>query len=584
MEKGLFRNLLSIIRFYKIRYIKALAMLVVSNGLLIVNPLIFRKALGFVTSHRNGVVGSIYFWVLLLLTLAGFSSYLKYRMRIAFISISRDEEANVRLKLFERVQEQSRAFYDRHGIGELISRLTNDISAYRDVLGPGLMYPMFWMTLVIPGSIALFVISPLLASVAVMPLLLIPVSNTFFRERLYHVSAKLQQELAKLSNYVQESFSGIKIIKSYGVEKNVSDRFAKICAGLIKPSLYFNCLQGILLPFLNLLTKFATLGIVVLYGILSFRGYSQLNTADFLSFFWIQSYVYFPVLMLAWVIPMYERGRAAYDRLVDIYEEPNEVTDSQTATLAIPENADISFTGLDFTYSGTSRPVFMDLNLKIKAGTFVGITGPVGAGKSTLFRLLMREYEIPRGMISIGNRDIHEYPLKAFSTSMVSVDQVPFLFSKSIAENVFFGREETSQAELEMVARFADLHETVLEFPERYETLVGERGVKLSGGQKSRVAMARAFLVNRSFLLLDDIFSAVDTKTEARIFKAIKKHFAGKTVLLVTHRVNLLKELDRVIYMDEGKIVEDGSPKVLAKQKGYYAALVDLQSFSGEDE
>jgi len=583
MEKGLFKNLLSIIKIYKIRYIKALAMLVVSNGLLIVNPLIFRKALGFVEIHKEGPLGSIYFWVALLLILAGVSSYLKYRMRVAFISISRDEEANVRLKLFERIQEQSRAFYDRHGIGELISRLTNDIGAYRDVLGPGLMYPMFWMTLVVPGSIALFVISPILASIALTPLLLIPLSNTFFRERLYHVSGKLQQALASLSNYVQEAFSGIKIIKSYGIEKIVGDRFVKLCEELIKPNLYFNFLQGILLPFLNLLTKFATLGTVILYGILAFQGYSRLSTADFLSFFWIQSYVYFPVLMLAWVIPMYERGRAAYDRLVDIYEEPNEVTDSQAATLTIPESADISFNRLDFTYSGTSRPVFTDLNLKIKAGTFVGITGPVGAGKSTLFRLLMREYEIPRGMISIGEHDIHDYPLRAFSSSMVSVDQVPFLFSKSIAENVFFGREETSQEELEMVARFADLHETVLEFPERYDTLVGERGLKLSGGQKSRVAMARAFLVNRSFLLLDDIFSAVDAKTEARIFKAIKKHFAGKTVVLVTHRVNLLNELDRVIYMEEGKIVEDGSPKVLLKEKGYYAALADLQLFSGEE-
>lgn len=577
MEKSLFKNLLSIIKHYKIRYIKALSMLILSNGLLIINPLLFRKAAVEVATHGSGFFGSIYFWTLLLLTLAALSSYLKYCMRIAFISISRDEEKKVRSKLFERIQEQSRAFYDRHGIGELISHVTNDISAYRDVLGPGLMYPMFSATLVVPGFIALFSISSTLAFVALIPLLLIPMSNVFFRKAIYRVSVKLQEALAELSNYVQETFSGVRTIKSYGSETLVAARFFKLCRGLVGINLRFNWLQGILLPFLNLMTKFASLGVVVLFGVLSFQGYMKLSTADFVSFFWIQSYVYFPALMLAWIIPMYERGRAAYDRLVNIYEEPNEVVDSDEATLSIPEKADISITNLYFTYPGSSKPVFTDLNLKIPAGSFVGITGPLGAGKSTLFRLLMREYEIPRGMIAIGGHDIHDYPLKAFSRSMVSVDQVPFLFSKSIAENVFFGREETTQEELEMVARFADLHETVLDFPEGYETLVGERGVKLSGGQKSRVAMARAFLVNRSFLLLDDIFSAVDAKTEERIFKALKKHFSGKTIFLVTHRVNLLEDLDRVIYMDEGKVVEDGAPEALRKKKGYYAALFDLQ-------
>jgi ATP-binding cassette subfamily B protein len=218
------------------------------------------------------------------------------------------------------------------------------------------------------------------------------------------------------------------------------------------------------------------------------------------------------------------------------------------------------------------------LTFNIKGGSFVGITGPIGSGKSTLFRLLSREYEIPRGMIYIGGKDIHDYPLEAFSKSMVTVEQIPFLFSKTIAENVMFGRDSASQAEIELVSRHADLHETVMEFPQQYDTVVGERGVTLSGGQKQRIVMARAFLVNRSILLLDDIFSAVDMGTERRIFDRMKSNFEGRTVLLITHRVSILEQLDRVIYMQDGKIVEDGSPAQLVQKKGYYAALHDLQS------
>jgi ATP-binding cassette subfamily B protein len=181
-------------------------------------------------------------------------------------------------------------------------------------------------------------------------------------------------------------------------------------------------------------------------------------------------------------------------------------------------------------------------------------------------------------MIRIGERDIHEYALEAFHEAIVTVDQIPFLFSKTIAENVRFGKEEATQAEIESVSIQADLHDTVQEFPQRYETLVGERGVTLSGGQKQRVAMARAFLVNRSILLLDDIFAAVDAATEKRIFKAMKVNFTEKTVLLVTNRVWILEQMDRIIYMKAGKILEDGSPDELKKQKGHYAALVDLQA------
>lgn len=577
---------------YRWRFIKAFLLLLLSNCLLILNPLIFRQAVqvfdphatpstGILANSLNWILGShiksIAPWALILILFASLSAYFKYRMRYGFISISRDAERAVRSKLFDRIQTQSMAFYDRHGIGEILSRLTNDISIYRDVLGPGIMYPLFVSTLVVPGVLALFYISKALALISLIPLVAIPILNIFFRRKIYSLSHKVQKGLADLSNMAQEHYSGIRIVKSYVIEFFLSERFSNFCRGQIGLNLKLNCYQGILFPFFTLLTKVVTTILVISSGIIILKAWGTLSVADFVSFMWIQSYIFFPILMLAWVIPIYQRGRASYDRLVEIYNEPIEIKEGRQTVLRIPQLSDISFNHLYFSYPNSSQTVLKDINITVKGGSFVGITGPVGAGKSTLFKLLNREYEIPSGKIFLGGHDIHDFPLNAFHEEVITVEQVPFLFSRTIAENVRFGKEKATIEDVEMVSRYADLHETILSFPEGYDTVIGERGVTLSGGQKQRLAMARAFLVNRSILLLDDIFSAVDVETEGRIFLAMQKNFKNKTVLLITHRITILEKMDRVIYMKDGVVIEDGTPSELVAKKGFYATLVEFQ-------
>ena len=567
-------------------------MVLASNTLLILNPLIFRQAIMAMDSHlprENDLLGdaarsllgskvtSLWIWVVILLLIAITSSLFKYGMRMTFITVSRDVEQEVRSKIFNKIQNQSMAFFDRYGVGELLSRLTNDISAYRDVLGPGILYPLFFLTIMTPGLIALFTISVPLASLSALPLLVIPLVNFFIRGYIYRIALSVQKGLGELSDMVQEHFSAIRIVKSYGVESILCRRFQEVSRKLLALNLRFASVEGSLFPFFTLLTKLLTVLLVMLSGIIILRGWSELSTADFVSFMWIQSYIFFPVLMLGWLIPVYERGRAAYGRLVEIYEEPIEVQDTPGADLRIPVGANIAFHNLTFTYPTGKSPALSHLNLEIQGGDFVGIAGPIGAGKTTLFRLLTREYETPGGSILINNRDIHRYPLKAFHGEIVTVEQIPFLFSKSIRENVRFGKQKATQQEVEVVTGYADFHDSVLEFPEQYETIIGEGGVTLSGGQKQRLAMARAFLVNRSILLLDDIFSAVDSATEKKILKAMRENFQGKTVLLITHRISILEQMDRVIYLSEGTVVEDGPPERLVKQNGHYAALVELQ-------
>lgn len=571
-------------------------MLLTSNGLLILNPLVFRQAVIALTPQKGhsqenlaglfslifgSYVNSIWPWVSVLIIIAFASALFKYWMRLGFISISRDVEKDVRSLLFQKIQQQSMAFYHKYGTGELLSRLTNDISAYRDVLGPGIMYPLFVLTIVIPGLIALFIISTSLASIALIPLFIIPFVNEAAREKIYLLSSLVQKTLGKISSMVQEHFSAIRIIKSYAIENPMWQKFCQISKTFSAMSLKLAFWQGSIFPFFTFLAKSTTLLLVIFAGVIILKEWSVLSTADFISFMWIQSYIFYPILMLGWLIPIYERGRAAYLRLVEIYNEPIEVKDLPGATRKIPTGSDIELRGLSFKYPHTDVFTLFNVSLTIKGGQFVGITGPVGAGKTTLFRLLNREYEIPSGMILIDGHDIHEYPLSSFYQQVVTVEQIPFLFSKSIAENVRFGRKNASKEDLETVSRYADLHETILEFPEQYETMVGERGVTLSGGQKQRLAMARAFLVNRSILLLDDVFSAVDLVTEQRIFNSMRDSFFGKTVLLITHRVSVLDKMDRIIYMKEGIVVEEGSPDALTKKGGSYAALVELQRIKG---
>lgn len=585
MERSLWRGLQGVFFRYRRRFLLALFFVLISNTLLIVNPLLFKHAVASFDTSDGGVPASIsilIFWVLGLISIALLSARFKYLMRISFISLSRDVELNVRSRLFEKIQAHSLAFFDRHRIGDLMSRLSNDIGVYREVLGPGVMYPCYFITLFIPAILGLFSISPTLALMSLIPITCLPLMMLLISSKMYKLSLEVHQSLAKMSTLVHENYSGIRITKSYGIEKTLYQLFHNLCERLLKLNVRLEILQGLFFPFLTFITRLVTLGLVIFGGTIIIKAWGTLSKAEFISFMWIQSYLYQPVLMLGWVLPIYERGRAAYDRLVEIDREPVEIRDNPTSILSIPVHADLQFSDLSFKYLCGKSFALRNFNLHIKGGEMIGITGPVGSGKTTLLKLLNREYEIPYGHISIGGYDIHEYSLENLRKGMVTVEQLPFLFSKTISENVAFGVDEASHDALEKVAKMADIHDTILLFPEQYDTLVGERGVTLSGGQKQRIAIARALLVNRSILLLDDIFSAVDAATEKRIFASIQHAFSGKTVILVTHRISILERMERIIYMQEGTIVEEGSPQELLAKKGLYAALYELQRLTDD--
>lgn len=594
MEKSLFANLKAIILKYRKRFLKGFLFVLLSNLLLLLNPLLFRQALykldakgnfkGELWSLTNYFSDSILLWGAILLTVAFLSTFFKYLMRIAFISISREAESWIREIIFFRIEDQSQEFFDRYGIGELLSRLTNDITRYRDVLGPGLMYPFFGVTLIFPGLIILFFLSWQLALVALIPIIAIPIAYTFFKGRIYSSSEEVLSKYAALSDYAAEHYSNIRLVKSAGIEKRLERVFNKLSYSLIKPSVYLTTIEGTFYPLIASLTRLSPILVLLTAAFFShFYGVS-FKTPDLLSFIWVQSYIYGPVLMLSWVFPFYETGKASYDRLKAIYDEPIKVVDPRHNIKINPDDLYLEIKNLSFTYPGASKKALDDFSLLVKKGEHIGITGPIGSGKSTLFKLISRAYEIDPGKILFSGVDIKDIPLKEIYLNLALCEQIPFLFSKTIAENARFASEDASMEDLEIVFKFADLHETILSFPEQYDTMIGERGITLSGGQKMRLALARAFLLKRPILLFDDIFSSVDATTEEHILSSIKSFFKGRTILLISERISALEKMDRVLYLQEGKIVEQGTPEELKKLNGKYQSLYELNKLDLREE
>lgn len=596
MRESLVKDLLAVVWQYRLRLLRACLLVLLSNSLLILNPLLIREAVlaldpyskndpesfsFFLSSNMGSFYHSLVVWGVFLFTITLFSAYFKYRMRIAFIWVSRDVEYHLQNTLFNKIQSQTPNFFDKYRIGELLSRLTNDLSSYREVLGPGIMYPLHFLTMIFPAMTALFWIAPQLALLSCIPILVLPVLVLAIEGRAYKISLNVQRALGEMSTMAHETFSGIRIIKGYAVEDISLNKFTEACKKFISLNFRMATLEGMFYPFMTLITRLVTLLLVVFTSYLVIKAHSELSVADFISFMLIQSFIFAPILMLGWALPIYERGKAAYDRLLEIYQAPIEVSQAKKSISEI-STGNISFNQLSFNYPQHVTQILAHLSFEIPEGSFFGIAGPIGAGKSTILNLLNRDYEVLNGTIAIGGKDIHNYSKKALQKLIATVEQTPFLFSRTISENIAFEKPDATQEEIEEASKLADLHDSVMSFPLQYQTIVGEKGVMLSGGQKQRVAIARAILTDRPIFLFDDIFSAIDVGTERKIFSALREKLKGKTVIMISHRTSVLNQMDYIIYMHDGKIIEKGTPSELKNKEGAYAALAELQRESKE--
>ncbi|MBE7557806.1 ABC transporter ATP-binding protein [bacterium] len=512
-------------------------------------------------------------WMLEYSVLYGVALFL---MRWYMIRASRKIEYDMRHDYFQQLLRLSPSFYDKQSTGDLISRSTNDLNNIREVLGPGIMYLLETAAL-LPLALALMLHSNVtLTLIGLVPLSLIGVIGKSMGGRLHERFTAVQEQLGTLSAFVQEGISGVRVIKAYTRERYQSERFAEINRELLRRNLAMARLQGIIFPGF---TFTASLGVLVLLGIGgAMVVWGHLTLGELIEFQLLMALLSGPMLALGWILNVYQRGDASMARFNEIMAARPEIVDAPDAVAPERLAGEIEFRHLSFAYG--DEPVLSDINLRIPAGSTLAIVGHTGSGKTTLVSLLMRLYRPPEGTVFIDGVDVNRYPLEFLRRNIGYVSQEAFLFSDTIAENIAFGRESYTEDEVRRAAVMAHLHDDVEEFPDGYRTRIGERGVTLSGGQRQRAALARALILAPAILILDDVLSAVDTQTEEVILGHLADAMAGRTSIIISHRISTVQTADQIIVLENGRIVEAGTHAQLVAAGGIYAEIHHKQLLS----
>ncbi|MBI4414255.1 MAG: ABC transporter ATP-binding protein, partial [candidate division NC10 bacterium] len=474
------------------------------------------------------------------------------------------------------------AYFQRVKTGDLMSRLTNDMTQFRELVGFGAVAAVDSSLLVVLNLTLMLVLDPALTAVALLTLPGITLLVRGYGNRIHHGYREVQKQLGILSTFVQESLAGVRIVQAYAQEQNQARRFATESRAYADRTLQVVRLWAFMWPMLSVCSGLSAVLVLWLGGRRVLAG--ALTPGAFLAFFAYLLNLTWPLMAVGYVVNLYQRGKAALRRLVEILEEPA-APGHRLPPPAIPARlrGEIEFRGLTFRYDGGPE-VLRDVSLRVPAGSWLGIVGEVGAGKTTLVHLLPRLFEAPPGTLFLDGRDILTIPLTELKANIALVSQDIFLFSDTIRENILFGRGEVPPEALEEAARVAHLLPAIREFTRQFDTLLGERGVRLSGGQKQRTALARALVTGAPILIFDDAFSSVDTETEERILRELRATLRDRTVLLISHRVSTVMEADQIVVLQAGRILERGTHRELLAAGGRYAALVKQQALRRELE
>ncbi|KAA5823406.1 ABC transporter ATP-binding protein [Algibacter amylolyticus] len=508
--------------------------------------------------------------ILYIIGAAIIAALLTFFMRQTIINVSRYIEYDLKNEIYAHYQKLSLNFYKSNRTGDLMNRITEDVSRVRMYAGPALMYSINTLALFVIVIIYMVNASPKLTLYTVVPLPILSIIIYKLSKEIHKRSTIVQEYLSKLSTFTQESFSGISVIKAYGIEPQTSVNFKELAKQSKEKQISLAKVQAWFFPTMILLIGTSNLLVIYIGGMQYIDGEIE-SIGTIAEFIIYVNMLTWPVATVGWVTSIVQQAEASQKRINEFLKIEPEIKNTVTQHTEI--TGDIVFNKVSFTYGDTNIQALKEVSFNIKEGETLAILGKTGSGKSTILDLIGRLYDIDSGSITINNTQIDQLNLNDLRDSIGCVPQDAFLFSDSIKTNIKFGKQDATDNDVIEAAKNAQVHKNIVKFNKGYDTVLGERGITLSGGQKQRVSIARAFIKSPKILLLDDCLSAVDTETEEKILKNLSKISKGKTAVIVSHRVSSAKNADKIIVLDEGKVVQQGTHDSLIDVDGYYKHL-----------
>jgi ATP-binding cassette subfamily B protein len=539
-------------------------------------PWLIKGGIDSALGRAPGTANSLHYPVLIL-GAAALQGFFRYCWRINIHGFSRRSEADLRAAVFSHLQKLPLSYFQHTKTGDLMSRLTNDVQAVRELMGFGSLAIVDALVVIVFSLTLMITIDPWLTLWSMLAMPFITLVVRFFGRHIFSWSRDTQQQLSLMSTFVQENLSGMRVVQAYAQEKNQIGAFNAISTQYRGKTMWLATLWGMFWPLMQVFAGTAATIVLWLGGRQVLEG--TMSLGEYVAFNGYLGMLTWPLMAIGYVANQYQRGAAALSRLGEILDTP---MSPRYAAAVIESPSDtvsglIEFRHLTFAYDAKSAPVLRDISLTIPPGKKCGIIGELGSGKSTLVHLLLRLFEPPKGTVWMDGIDVTEVPLARLQESIGFVSQDIFLFSGTIRENLLLGSADGEEKRIESAAQVAELLPTIQEFKNGFETVIGERGVRLSGGQKQRAALARAIIKDPPVLVLDDAFSSVDVETEEKILTELKTFMEGRTTLLISHRISTVRAADFIVYLRAGEIIEQGSHDELLALRGAYYELYQRQ-------
>lgn len=518
----------------------------------------------------------VFHYLFILFALGASLALGRFLWRYFLFGAARAIERQLRDDMFAHLEKMSVEYYNEHKTGDLMTRFTSDLNMIRMAIGPAVIsvFDAVVMTAMVIGQMV-FYVNLRLTLLAVIPMIFICVGEVYYGKIMKPKFKERQEAVSHLTDYVQESFSGVRVIKAFVQERAQMYGFLAANRGAMDKNLNVVRLQAIVMPLLDVIIGLSSLITLIYGGYLAITG--QITLGRFVAFNQYINMLVWPMLACGDSINMFSQGSASIRRVQEVFEEKPEIFDSEKVEPTPTLKGEITLSHLTFIHRGHSEPTLKDISLEVPAGTTLAIIGRTGNGKSTLVNLLLHLYNVKPGMILLDGRDISTIPLKDLRENIAYVPQDNFLFSDTLKSNIAFGAEEENMDAIIRATTASCIHDNIVAFPDGYETIVGERGVTLSGGQKQRSSIARALMKDAPILILDDALSAVDTDTEEQILKNLKENRRGKTTILIAHRISTIQNADVILVLEDGEAREIGNHHSLMEKKGIYYNMFEKQ-------